>query len=161
MKHYQVTLNEDERKELQRLVSRGNGAARMIRRAQILLKSEEGWSERAIAEAFGVSRQTVHVVRKRGVEAGVEQTVRRRKPGRQVVKLVDGRTAASLMALTCSEPPAGQERWTLGLLAQRMVSLGHVAAISHETVRQALKKTRSSPGNSKYGVLRPSRMPPL
>jgi transposase len=141
MKHYQVKLSDEERKELQRMVSRGSEAARAIRRAQILLKSEEGWSERAIAEAFGVSRQTVHVVRKSCVTLGVQQSLSR-KPGRKAEKVLDGVAEAHLIALTCSEPPEGRERWTLRLLAQRLVSLGHVSTISHETVRQTLKKMR-------------------
>lgn len=140
MKKYAVKLNEDERQELQRLVSSGRAPARTIRRAQILLRSAEGWSERALAAALGVSRQTVHVVRQRCVQAGVQQTLPR-KPGRKAEKVLDGVAEAHLIALTCSEPPAGQERWTLRLLATRLVSLGHVPAISHETVRQALKKT--------------------
>ena len=141
MRHYQVKLSAEERKELQRMVSSGSGAARAIRRAQILLKSEEGWTERAIAQAFGVSRQTVHVVRKRCVEVGAQQTLPR-KPGRKAEKVLDGVAEAHLIAMTCSEPPKGRERWTLRLLATRRVSLGHVPAISHETVRQALKKMR-------------------
>lgn len=140
MKHYQVKLSEEERNELHRMVSRGHEAARTIRRAQILLKSAQGWSAQAIGEALAVSQQTVHVVRKRCVEVGVAQTVHRQKPGRKLAPLVDGVAEAHLIALTCSEPPSGQERWTLRLLAQRLVSLGHVPAISHETVRQTLKK---------------------
>lgn len=141
MKKYQVKLSEEERQELRRLVSSGSAAARTIRRVQILLRSEEGWTERAIAQAFGVSRQTVHVVRQRCVEVGVQPTLQR-KPGRKAEKVLDGRAEAHLIALTCSEPPAGRERWTLRVLANRLVSLGHVPAISHETVRQALKKMR-------------------
>jgi len=141
MKKYQVKLSEDEQKELQRLVSSGSDTARKIRRAQILLKSDAGWTERAIGAAMGVSRQTVHVVRKRSVEEGVGQTLHR-KPGRKAEKVLDGVAEAYLIALTCSEPPAGRERWTLRLLATRLVSLGHVATISHETVRQTLKKMR-------------------
>jgi transposase len=141
MKHYQVKLSDEERKERQQMGSSGSGAARAIRRAQILLKSEEGWTERAIATAFGVSRQTVHVVRKRCVEAGAQQTLPR-KPGHKAEKVLDGVAEAHLIALTCSEPPKGRERWTLRVLANRLVSLGHVPAVSHETVRQTLKKTR-------------------
>ena len=141
MKPYQVKLSDEERKELQRMVSSGSGAARAIRRAQILLKSEEGWTERAIAAAFGVSRQTVHVVRKRCVEAGAQQTLPR-KPGRKAEQVLGGVAEAPLIALTYSEPLQGRERWTLRLLANRRVSLDHVPAVSHETVRQALKKTR-------------------
>jgi transposase len=141
MKKYHVRLSKAERRELQRMVSSGSGAARAIRRAQILLKSEEGWTERAIAQAFGVSRQTVHGVRKSCVIRGVQPSLSR-KPGRKAEKVLDGVAEAHLIALTCSEPPAGQERWTLRLLAKRLVSLGHVSPISHETVRQALKKMR-------------------
>ena len=161
MKHYQVNLSEDERKELHRMVSRGHEAAHAIRRAHILLKSAEGWTDEAIGATLGVSRQTVYVVRKRCREEGAAQTVRRKKPGRQVAKIVDGVAEAHLIALTCSEPPAGQARWTLRLLAQRLVSLGYVPAISHETVRQTLKKMRSSPGKRKNGVSLPSKVRPL
>lgn len=140
MSKYQVNLSEDERGELKRIVSSGSRSARVIRRAQILLQSEAGWTERTIAATLGVSRQTVHVVRKRCVTEGVEPTVRRKKPGRKVEKVLDGVAEAHLIALTCSEPPAGRERWTLRVLAKRLVSLGYVRAISHETVRQALKK---------------------
>lgn len=142
MKHYQVTLSEDEREELHRMVSSGHEAARTIRRAQILLRSAEGWTDQAIGHALGVSQQTVHVVRKQCVERGVAQTVHRQKPGRKAEKVLDGVAEAHLIALTCSEPPQGRERWTLRLLATRMVSLGYVLALSHETVRQTLKKMR-------------------
>jgi transposase len=142
---YQVSLSDEERRELGRLVRSGRGSARAIRRAQILLKADEGWSDPRIAEAYGVATGTVHDVRRQCVEEGAAATLAR-KPGNRPRRALDGAGEAHLIALTCSEPPAGRERWTLRLLAGRMVALGYVDAISHETVRQALKKTSSSRG---------------
>ena len=143
-----IHLSDDERQELTRLVSSGNHSARVIRRAQVLLRSSEGWSDEAIGAALGVSRQTVYIVRKQALNDGVAASLNR-KAGRragQVVKALDGVAEAHLVALTCSEPPAGHDRWTLRLLAERMVQLEYVTAVSHETVRQALKKTNSNRG---------------
>jgi transposase len=143
-----IHLSDDERQELTRIVSSGNHAARLIRRAQILLRSADGWTDEAIGAALGVSRQTVYTVRKQAVSDGVAASLNR-KSGRkvgQVAKALDGEAEAHLVALTCSEPPAGHERWTLRLLAERMVLLEYVTAVSHETVRQVLKKTSSNPG---------------
>ena len=148
MNKYEIHLSDDERNELSKMVSSGNRSARTIRRAQILLRSADGWSDAAIGAALGVSRQTVHTVRKQAVREGVNQTLNHqagRKVG-QVTKALDGAAEAHLVALTCSEPPAGHDRWSLRLLAERMVTLEYVTAVSHETVRQALKKTNSSPG---------------
>ncbi len=139
---YKVTLSDDERAELKQLVSTGESSARMIRRAHILLKSDAGWTDEAISEALEVSRQTVHDVRKQCVQEGVSKTIQRtsgRKAGG--VKALDGVAEAHLVALTCSEPPEGHRRWTLRLLADRMVALEYVSAVSHETVRRTLKKT--------------------
>src|SRR6185503_15257549 len=148
MSQFEIHLSDDERNELNKLVSSGNRSARTIRRAQILLRSAEGWSAEAIGAALGVSRQTIHVVRKQAATDGVDATLNRkagRKAG-QVAKALDGVAEAHLVALTCSEPPAGHERWSLRLLAERMVTLAYVTAVSHETVRHVLKKTNSSPG---------------
>jgi hypothetical protein len=106
---------------------------------------------------LGVCRQTVHDVRKQAVNEGADACLRHtsgRRPGQQP-KALDGAAEAHLVALTCREPPAGHERWTLRLLAEQMVVLEYVTAVSHETVRQALKKMNSSPGASKSGVSRP------
>lgn len=148
MSKFEIHLSDDERNELVKLVSSGNRSARTMRRAQILLRSADGWSDEAIGAALGVSRQTIHVVRKQAVQAGVNHTLNRkagRKAG-QVAKALDGVAEAHLVALTCSEPPAGHDRWSLRLLAERMVALEYVTAVSHETVRQVLKKTNSSRG---------------
>jgi transposase len=143
MRKIEIHLSDDEQQELTRIVNSGDHAARLIRRAQILLRSSEGWTDEAIGAALGVSRQTVYTVRKQAVRDGVAASLNR-KAGRkvgQVAKALDGVAEAHLVALTCSEPPAGHERWTLRLLAERMVQLEYVMAVSHETVRQVLKKT--------------------
>jgi len=148
MTKLQIHLSDDERLELTRIVSSGSHSARLIRRAQILLRSSDGWTDEAIGAALGVSRQTVHTVRKQAVNAGVAASLNRkagRKAG-QVATALDGVAEAHLVALTCREPPVGHDRWTLRLLADRMVQLEYVTAVSHETVRQVLKKTNSNRG---------------
>lgn len=142
---YAVTLSHAEREELRRRVRSGRDSARAMRRAQILLKADEGWSDPQIAAAYDVSSGTVHQVRRQYVEEGAAATLAR-KPGYRPVRALDGAAEAHLIALTCSEPPTGQARWTLRLLAGRMVALGYAPAVSHETVRQVLKKTSSSHG---------------
>jgi hypothetical protein len=145
MGKYEVRLSDEERVELSKMVSRGNGSARAIRRANILLKSDAGWSDEAIGQALNVSRQTIHDVRQQCVTEGVVQTLTR-KPGPRPQPRLDGVAEAHLIALTCGEPPEGRARWTLRLLAGRMVELGYVDEVSHETVRQVLKKTHSNRG---------------
>jgi transposase len=148
MNKYPIQLSDDERQELTKIISSGHRPARQIRRAHILLKTAEGWTAEAIGAALGVSQQTVFTVRRQAATDGVDQTLQRtsgRKAG-QVVKALDGVAEAHLIALTCGEPPAGRERWTLRLLAEQMVRLDYVTAVSHETVRQVLKKTKLSHG---------------
>ena len=148
MSKLEIHLSDDERQELTRIVSSGNHSARVIRRAQVLLRSSEGWIDEAIGAALGISRQTVYTVRKQAVSDGVAASLNRkagRKAG-QVAKALDGVAEAHLVALTCSEPPVGHERWSLRLLAERLVQLEYVTAVSHETVRQVLKKTSSNRG---------------
>lgn len=162
MSKYRVQLSDDERDELKQIISSGRCAARTIRRAHILIKSDAGWTDEAISKALNVSTQAVHTVRKQCVQDGVDRTLRR-MPGRKagsVAKTLDGVAEAHLVALTCSEPPEGHERWTLRLLADRMVVLERVEAVSHETVRMALKKTNLNRGSSKRGASRPSKMRP-
>jgi transposase len=142
MNKYPIHLSDNERQELTKMVSSGSRPARQIRRAQILLKTADGWTAEAIGAALDVSLQTVFNVRRQAATEGLDKTLHRtggRKAG-QVVKALDGVAEAHLIALTCSEPPEGRERWTLRLLAERMVSLDYVTAVSHETVRQVLKK---------------------
>ena len=141
-KRYLVTLTDEERDSLQRMTSTGKAAARAIRHAQILLLADdlEGATDEQISEALRVSTRTVERVRQRFVEAGLEAALRPPKVPRTPRK-VDGDVEAHLVALTCSDPPDGRARWTLRLLAQKMVELGHVGSISHEGVRTTLKKT--------------------
>ena len=142
MKKYIVTLTNDERLTLDKLISAGKGAARRIAHARILLKADQGHIDEAIAEAVEVSRPTVERVRKRFVEEGLDAALdprRREKPPRP--RKLDGRQEAQLIALACSAPPAGRVRWTLCLLADKMVELKYVDSLSYETVRRTLKKT--------------------
>ncbi len=141
-KKYVVVLTEEERKELERLIRSGKDSARRIRYAQALLKADAGWTDQRISEAFEMSINTAQRLRQRFVEEGLDVALgaRSRKPKPYRRKL-DGEKEARLVALACSEPPEGQARWTLRMLADRMVELCYVDSVSHETVRQALKKT--------------------
>ena len=147
MKKYIVRLCREERQSLKSLVSSGKGPARMFARARILLKADvgeggPGWSDEKIAEALDVTVQTIERVRKQLVEEGLEAVLRRRKYIQKVSrKKLDGDAEAHLIALACSESPEGYTRWSLRLLADRMVELGYVESISHEAVRRVLKKT--------------------
>jgi hypothetical protein len=152
VKKYKVTLTPDERDSLQALVSAGKAAARKLAHARIWLKADQAeggpaWADERIAEAVDVSRATIERVRQRFVEYGLEAALVRKKQDRPSrARALDGRGEARLVALACSEPPAGRAAWTLQLLADALVELRVVEAISGETVRQALKKTRSSRG---------------
>jgi transposase len=151
MKKYIVTLEPEEREFLQQLIRRGRAAARKLTRARILLKADSsagqpGWTDEQIAQALDIHYSTVANVRRRWAERGLEAALNRRPPRRQYERKLDGEAEAHLIALVCGEPPPGQARWTLRLLADRMVELGYVDAVSHETVRQTLKKTSSSRG---------------
>jgi transposase len=148
MKKYKVTLTEEERKTLEHLISRGKGAARKLLHARILLKADEsvGWTDEAISEALEVSLSTIGRVRERFVEEGVEAALERKAPNRVYQRRLDGAQEAHLVALVCSPPPEDRGRWTLKLLADKMVELEYVEYVSKETVRQTLKKMNLSPG---------------
>jgi hypothetical protein len=146
MKKYLVTLTEEERASLEQLIRRGKGAARKLARARILLKADRGpggpdWDDVTIAESLEVGVATVERVRKQFVEEGLEAALTRRKPSRVYRRKLDGDGEAHLIALACGEAPEGRARWTLRLLADQMVALEYVDTVSHETVRQTLKKT--------------------
>jgi transposase len=150
-KKYHVTLTPEERSELDRLVSAGKAAARKLAHARVLLKADEaeggpGWGDEQIAEALDVGLSTVARVRQRFVEQGLEAALVRKPTSRTYARRLDGKGEAHLVALACSKPPAGRKRWTLQLLADRVVALGHAEELSYETVRRVLKKTRPSPG---------------
>ena len=152
MKRYKVTLDAQERQDLHDLIAAGQAAARQLTHARILLKADaaEGgpaWPDHQIADALEVSVATVERVRQRFVEEGLDAALDRKRRERRAreVKL-DGRAEARLIALACSAPPEGRAVWTMRLLADKLVELEVVDSISDETVRLALKKTRSSPG---------------
>jgi hypothetical protein len=150
-KQYKVTLTDNERQELTQLVSKGKAAARKITRARILLLADENptgpaWSDGRIAEALGVNRRTVERIRQVQVEEGVEAALNHKQPRRTRAKVLDGEAEARLVQLACSAPPDGRERWTMQLLADRLIELDIVETISGETVRTTLKKMNSSRG---------------
>jgi transposase len=146
-KRYVVRLEAEERARLERLVSIGKGAAAKLTRARVLLQADQsaagcGWTDARIAEGLGVTPQTVENLRRRFVEEGLEAALLRKKqcrPSRE--RLLDGAGEAKLTALCCSKAPDGRRRWTLQLLADRLVELNIVDSISYETVRRTLKKT--------------------
>src|SRR5919202_623698 len=148
-KRYRVTLTTEERGELERMISRGKADARKLAHARVLLQTDEagGGPARAdgdVASALDVSVRTVERVRRRFVEQGLTAALLPRPSPRLYGRKLDGEQEAHLLALACAAPPEGKARWSLRLLAERMVALEHVDTLSHETVRQTLKKTRSS-----------------
>jgi transposase len=149
-KHYMVTLTTTERDSLKRLLAAGTESARKLTHARILLKADQGpdgpgWVDQAIADAVEVSQPTISRVRKQYVEQGLEAALTRRPPTREYVRKLDGVQEAHLIALACAKPPTGQARWSLRLLADKLVELEIVEdAVSYQTVRRILKKTRSS-----------------
>jgi transposase len=150
-KKYIVTLSQEERRILRELLSRGKAAARKLMHARILLKADvspggPGWDDQKIAEGLEVGRATVERLRKTFVEEGLEAALERRKPRRQYRRKLDGDGEAHLVALACQAPPEGRSRWTLRLLADRLVQLEYVEEISYQTVHRTLKKTNSSLG---------------
>ncbi len=152
MKKYNVLLSMDERATIKKLMTSGRGPARMFTRARILLKADQsddgpGWSDERISEALDVTVQTIERVRKQLVEEGFDAVLSRREYKQKVSrKKIDGDMEARLIALSCSDPPKGRARWTLRLLAETVVELGYVENISHEAIRQTLKKTNLSRG---------------
>src|SRR3982751_4101872 len=148
-KRYKVTLEPDERGDLEKLISRGKGAARRLAHARILLHADQGEGrpgkiDAEIAEAVGVSVATIERVRQRFVEEGLEAALSPRPPRRLYLRKLDGEAEARLIALACRPPLEGQARWTLRLLADRMVVLGYGESLSYETVRTTLKQTNLS-----------------
>jgi len=144
-------LTEEERQRLQEMLSRGKTAARKLTHARILLKADAApggpdWHDGQIAEALEVGGATVERVRKQFVEEGLDAALERRPTRRQYRRKLDGDGEAHLIALACQKPPEGRNRWTLRLLADRMVELEYVDEISYQTVRRTLKKTNSSLG---------------
>jgi len=139
-KKYIVKLESEERESLLELTSKGQLSARKMKRAQILLKADEGWKDKGVMAALNTSRTTVERTRKRFVEGGLDRALNEDPRPGQRTKL-DEKAKAHLIALACSEAPDGRDHWPLRLLADKLVELGLVESLSHETVRQVLKKT--------------------
>ena len=156
MHKYVVRLDPEEREQLLALVNTGRAAAVKLLHARILLKADVDaggprWTDAEIAEALDTSAATVHRVRQTWVEQGLEAALARKRPtGRQYRKL-DGVQEAQLIAVACSAPPEGRVRWTLTLLADKLVELDIVDTISAECVRTTLKKTTSNRGGRNTG----------
>ena len=148
---YAVGLAQEQREELQGLIRVGKSSARVTARARILLKSDDGWRVPQVAEALDVAPSTVYRVKQRFAEEGLEGVLQDRPQANRPRKL-DDRGEAHLIALACSPAPQGHDHWTLRLLAGKVVELGLAPSMSHEGVRQRLKKTPSSRGRSRSGA---------
>jgi transposase len=149
-KKYPVNLSETQRDDLKRLIASGTAPARKLTHARILLKADEGpegdgWVDERIAEAVESSQPTVSRIRRQYFEEGLDAALNRRPPKRQYHRKLDGEQEARLVALACSEPPGGRARWSLRLLADKLVELEVVEDISHQTVRRTLKKRTQAP----------------
>lgn len=141
MKKYIVTLTDSERAELHKLISSGKGAARRLTHARILLKADQSLPDQRIAAEVEVGHATIERVRQRFVEEGLEASLDHRRSESPREHKIDGEVEAHLIAIACSAPPDGRARWTLRLLADKLVELEYLPSVSHETVRQALKQT--------------------
>ena len=165
-KIYRIKLTETERQELETLRDRGKGGAVRIKRAVALLLSNEGphgpaWTDEEIMPVTGMSRSTLGRLRARCCDVGPLGALERKpreKPAREIK--ITGEVEARITQLACSEAPAGHARWTLRLLADRLVEIGVIESISHSAVGLVLKKARSSLGDRNAGASRPSRTPP-
>jgi len=157
MKKYRVTLERDERAELEAITRKGSHKSQKVINALILLNCDEGeFQDRPmrnedVAAVLKVSMRKIDRVKRRFVEEGLEIALNGRKAERLYERKADGDFEAHLVALSCSEPPEGFSRWSLRLLADRVVELKYINSISYETVRRVLKKTKSNLGKSKDG----------
>ncbi len=154
IKKYQINLNDQERQGLEDFVSHGKKSAREINRARILLMADDGKKDREIVEATGVTRQTVYATRKKYCESEHEHILDflRDQPrtGRPIK--FDSRVDANVAMIACTDAPGGRAKWTLRLIADKLVKLEIVESISHVRVGEALKKTNSNPGSPNNGA---------
>jgi len=155
MKKYHVTLTEPERDQLKSIITKRKADSQAVKRAYVLLAADEnqaGWlKDQQIQKTYQVSIRSIERLRERFVENGLEMALNGKKREKYKEKVFDGAVEAHVVALRCSQPPAGHARWTVRLLAQKMVELEYVETIGRETVRKMLKKTRSSLGGSSPG----------
>jgi transposase len=160
MKKYIVKLGEEEREELRKLIAQGQAPARKLAHARILLKADSGeggsaWSDQAISEALEVGTATVERVRQRFVEEGLRAALTRHKPNRSYARKLDGEQEAYVIALACSQAEQGRDRWTLQMLADKLVEVQLVESIARETIRQMLNKNELKPWLKKQWCLPP------
>ncbi|PJA40719.1 IS630 family transposase, partial [candidate division WWE3 bacterium CG_4_9_14_3_um_filter_34_6] len=154
---YKVTLSEEERQKLESIVSKGKHRSQKVLNALILLNCDEGLyqpeklSNETIAQVLQISMRKIDRIKKRFVEEGLEVTLNGTKGQRYYERKADGEFEAHLVAMSCSKPPQGFSRWSLRLLADKMVELNYVDKISHETVRRVLKKTKLNRGVDRAG----------
>lgn len=166
MRKYIVKLSQEEREKLEVVCSQGKHGSNQVINALILLGCEEGEHQKArstgvaLARALQISTRRIDKVKARYVEGGLPRVLER-KQTRVYKRKIDGEVEAHLLALSCSEPPAGQARWSLRLLSDRVVQLQYLEKVSPETIRQALKKTNLSRGNGKSGSSPRKKMRPL
>ena len=160
-KRYAVRLSSEDQEQLRGLIHGGRHSARVINRARILLKTDEGWSASQVVAALDTSQRTVFRTKRRYAEEGLEGVLHDQPQANRYRKLDDrgeahpvSSTGQALIALACSDAPEGHEHWTLRLLAGKVVELGLVPSLSYETVRLRLKKTPSSRGGSSNGASR-------
>jgi transposase len=154
-KKYIVTLSSEEEEMLVELISSGTQRVRKIAHAHILLKANAGWTDKQISQAVNVSVPTIVRVRQRLVEEGIDLALQPRQTRRKYEYLLDGVQEAHLVALACSQPPAGYRRWSLRLLASHMVRLEYVDDISHETIRQVMQANELKPWLKKEWCIPP------
>lgn len=154
-KFYHVHLTEEERLHLKTMLKNNYQNTERSKRCFILLGADENgdkkWSDEEISNSYGMSVKTIARLRKRFIEGGVQMALYGKKKELERTKIFDGRVEANLIALRCSKVPPGHSGWSLRLLADKMIELNYVESISHETVRQLLKKTQLSPGGLKVG----------
>ena len=150
-KKYKVTLTTEEREELTALVNKGKGAAGKLKRSRILLMADEaqangGWKDADIVQALNTSQRTVERTRQNCVEMGIEAAINHTRPRKTKPKVLDGAAEARLAQLACSQAPDGHEKWSLQMLADKLIELEVVETVSYETVRTTLKKMNLSLG---------------
>lgn len=160
-KKYVVKLTAEERLELEELTKKKKADAKKVAKAHVLLKADEGWLDEAIVSAYNLSLRTVQRIREQFVEEGIEAVFNRKPTSRVYRRKIEGKEEAHLIALCCSDPPEGHARWTLQMLADKLVSLEIVESVSADTVGRTLKKTNLSLGVTKSGVSRQKPTPLL
>ena len=160
---YAIDLTDAERAALREVLAKNKVKRSTIINAYILLQADRscGWTNTDIASAYDVSTKKVEQLKKRFIEEGFEAALYRKPVTNAHRRTITGDEEAHLIALCCSQAPEGRERWTLRLLADKMVELDVIASVSHETIRRTLKKVNLSPGKSKNGAFHQSKMRPL